>query len=492
MTSALTGAAIFAVFAAAGAQASAPKARTMEPAADLRGAYSNYLVGRFAMTQGDVATASMRMDAAAGYDPANTDLREKAFLISILNGDIDQAADLGAVQDQPAGAQAEASHVMSHMIAAVRAIREGHGATAQRALDTLLKADPNERSALMMKPYVEALNGEWDKALSDPPQATGTSARDQLIGFLVMLDRARLNEIKGHAAAAEALYKQLYQPGAASVIFGPDYASFLERQGRRDEAKTVWTAIKALTNDPQSQQALARLDDPKSAAPALPDIRQSVAQALFLSATLYFSGHDTEMALANVRLSLYLDAAPDRARIFLGQIEEELKNSDAADAAWASILPDSTFYNEATLRRAWAMRARDQLPDALTLIDQVLTRQPDTLSFVVEKADILHAQDKDAEALAVLDGRIKRAGDADFTWQARFLQAMIYDGLDRWPEAEDAIKKAQALAPDRPEVMNFLGYGWINRGLHVEEGMDLVRRALQLNPKSGAIIDSLG
>jgi tetratricopeptide (TPR) repeat protein len=132
------------------------------------------------------------------------------------------------------------------------------------------------------------------------------------------------------------------------------------------------------------------------------------------------------------------------------------------------------------------------LPEALTLVDEGLARQPDTLSFVVEKADILHAQDKDAEALATLDGRIKRVGDADFTWQARFLQAMIYDGLNQWPQAEDAIKKAQALAPDRPEVLNFLGYGWINRGSQVQEGMDLVRRALQLQPKNGAVIDSLG
>ena len=478
--------------ASAGAQAAAVAKKAVEPApvanADYRGAYRNYLVGRFAMTQGDVATASLRMGAAAAYDPANADLRQKAFLISILNGDIDQAADLGT-----GAASTPTSQLMTRLIGAIRAIREGRGGVAERDIDAVLKTDGNERSAQMIKPYIQAMNGQWDKALDESGDAAlGASDRDRLMGFLIKLDRARLNEIKGHRDVAEADYKALYQPGAAAVIFGPDYANFLERQGRRDEAKAIWTTISQSASDPSSQQALNRLNDPKSAPPPLPDLKQSVAQALFLSATLYFSANDTEMALANVRLSLYLDPAPERARIFLGQIEEELKNNDAADAAWAAVAPESPYYSEATLRRVWALRARDQLPEALNLVDQVLARQPDALSFVVEKADILHAQDKDPEALAVLDARVKRAGDADFTWQARFLQAMVYDSLDQWPQAEDSIKKAQGLAPDRPEVLNFLGYGWINRGLHVQEGMDLVRRALQLQPKSGAVIDSLG
>ena len=489
-------AAVFlALTAASGAQATVAKKAAASPAsagaapgADYRGAYRNYLVGRFAMTQGDVATASLRMGAAVAYDPSNADLRQKAFLISILNGDIDQAADLGT-----GAGTTTTSQLMVHLIGAVRAVRDGHNLVAERELDTVLKTDGNERSAQMIRPYIQALNGQWDKALDDSADtAPGTADGDRLMSFLIKLDRARLNEIKGHPDAAEADYKVLYQPGAAAVIFGPDYANFLERQGRRDEAKAIWTAISQQAADPSSQQALDRLNNPKAAPPPLPDLKQSIAQALFLSATLYFSGNDTEMALANVRLSLYLDPAPERARIFLGQIEEELKNNDAADAAWAAVTPDSPYYSEATLRRVWAMRARDELPDALNLVDQVLARQPDALSFVIEKADIMHAQDKDDDALAVLDGRIKRAGDADFTWQARFLQAMIYDSLDQWPRAEEAIKKAQALAPDRPEVLNFLGYGWINRGLHVQEGMDLVRRALQLEPKSGAVVDSLG
>ena len=41
-------------------------------------------------------------------------------------------------------------------------------------------------------------------------------------------------------------------------------------------------------------------------------------------------------------------------------------------------------------------------------------------------------------------------------------------------------------------MLNHLGYSWVDRGLHLERGMDLIRQALSLRPNSGAITDSLG
>jgi Flp pilus assembly protein TadD len=312
------------------------------------------------------------------------------------------------------------------------------------------------------------------------------------LSYLVKANRARINEIKGNKADAEAIYKSLYQPGAASFIFGPDYAGFLERQGRAGEAKTIWQAIVDQTNDVVAQQALKRLADNSGSAPALPGLTESMAQALFVSSTVSFSEHDTEFALASLHLSLYLDNTSDRERIFLGQVQSELKDAEAADAAWASIKPDSPFYNEATLRRVWAMRGDDKLDPALVLVDQALNREPDNLSLIVEKAGILHAMDKDADALTLMDARIQRAGDKDFGWQALYTQAIVYEGLDRWSDAEVAIKKAQAINGNQPEILNFLGYGWVNRGEQIDQGMDLIRQALKVSPKSGAIIDSLG
>lgn len=451
--------------------------------------YAHYLVGRYAMMSGDVRTASQTLGAAVAADPANSALRDDAFQMSILNGDIDQATAIAKGVQNPS----DATNLMTPLLGAVTAMKSGRGGTAVKNLDAVLTISPNERDAVLLRPFALAMAGQWKQAFDDSGDATlEANDNDRLLSYLIKAERARLYEIKGKAAEADALYKTLYQPGAATFIFGPDYAAFLERQDRKDEARAVWQAIADQTHDAVAIAGVNRIDGKDYRKPALPDVKVSAAQALFMSSTLSFSEHDLNMSLASLRMSLYLDDSSDRERVFLGQLEDILKNSQAAEAAWASIPADSPYYAEAVLRRVTSLKARDAKDEAMALLDNILAKEPDNLGFIVEKAGLLHDEQKDTAALALINDRITRAGDKDFTWTAWFLQAVIYDSMDQWDNAETSIKKAQALAGQRPEVLNFLGYGWINRGLHVEEGMDLIRQALNITPKSGAIVDSLG
>lgn len=464
-----------------------PAAAAPKDASASQESYGNFLVGRYAMAMGDVGTASRSLTSASAGDPAEADLREKAFLVAILNGDIEKAQTIA-----PQGATG-ISRLMGGLVTATTAVKANKASVAVKAIDGVLKFDGDEKTASLLRPYVRAMNGDWKGAFDESGDAAlNASDRGRLLVLLLKAERARLFEMKGRIKDADALYTSLYQPGAASFIFGPDYAGFLERQGRKDEARIVWKTMAESSGDPVSRQSLLRLDTPGARPTPLPDLKSSMAQALLLSATLYSSDRDSEMALASLRLSLYLDPSSDRARIFLGQINQDLKDSGAAEAAWAGVAPGSPYAGEAALRRAWSLRARNENDEALKLVEGVLASSPDDIAFVAEKADILHAQGKDQEALKVLNDRAARAGSEDFTWQAWFIQAVVSDALDDWNAAEAAITKARTLAGDRPEILNFIGYGWISRDLKVKEGMELVRQAMALSPRSGAIVDSLG
>jgi len=54
------------------------------------------------------------------------------------------------------------------------------------------------------------------------------------------------------------------------------------------------------------------------------------------------------------------------------------------------------------------------------------------------------------------------------------------------------MKKALELYPDQPLVLNYLGYSWVDQGVHLDEGMDMIRRAVEQRPDDGYIVDSLG
>ena len=62
----------------------------------------------------------------------------------------------------------------------------------------------------------------------------------------------------------------------------------------------------------------------------------------------------------------------------------------------------------------------------------------------------------------------------------------------QWDKAEADLKKALELFPEQPQVLNYLGYSWIDQGVNLDEGMRMIRRAVEQRPEDGYIIDSLG
>ncbi|MEC8793454.1 MAG: tetratricopeptide repeat protein, partial [Pseudomonadota bacterium] len=58
--------------------------------------------------------------------------------------------------------------------------------------------------------------------------------------------------------------------------------------------------------------------------------------------------------------------------------------------------------------------------------------------------------------------------------------------------AEADFLTALKLRPDQPYVMNYLGYSWTEQGRHLQRAKKMIRKAAELRPRDGYIIDSLG
>jgi len=48
------------------------------------------------------------------------------------------------------------------------------------------------------------------------------------------------------------------------------------------------------------------------------------------------------------------------------------------------------------------------------------------------------------------------------------------------------------LEPDQPLVMNYLAYSWVEQKQNLERAQEMLRRAVELRPSDGYIVDSLG
>jgi tetratricopeptide (TPR) repeat protein len=77
-------------------------------------------------------------------------------------------------------------------------------------------------------------------------------------------------------------------------------------------------------------------------------------------------------------------------------------------------------------------------------------------------------------------------------WSIFFQRGIAYERLKKWELAEPNFKKALELVPDQPQVLNYLGYSWVDMNINLDEGLGMIRKAVDLRPDDGYIVDSLG
>ena len=77
-------------------------------------------------------------------------------------------------------------------------------------------------------------------------------------------------------------------------------------------------------------------------------------------------------------------------------------------------------------------------------------------------------------------------------WLIYYFRGICNERTKKWNDAEADLKKALELYPDQPHVLNYLGYSWVDQGVNLDDGMKMIRRAVEQRPDDGYIVDSLG
>lgn len=95
----------------------------------------------------------------------------------------------------------------------------------------------------------------------------------------------------------------------------------------------------------------------------------------------------------------------------------------------------------------------------------------------------------DTNAVGILERlRAVRPADTNLPWT----MAVILHRMGRVEEAERSMEAVLEREPGNHGALNFLGYSWTDRGVHLEKARDYILRALEADPSNPEYIDSLG
>src|SRR2546427_8927972 len=107
--------------------------------------------------------------------------------------------------------------------------------------------------------------------------------------------------------------------------------------------------------------------------------------------------------------------------------------------------------------------------------------------------NVLRGRKQFAECADVYSKGIDTIGKPEKSnWMIYYFRGICFERAKQWPTAEADLKMALALFPDQPHVLNYLGYSWIDQGVNLDEGMRMIKRAVEQRADDGYIVDSLG
>jgi Flp pilus assembly protein TadD len=169
---------------------------------------------------------------------------------------------------------------------------------------------------------------------------------------------------------------------------------------------------------------------------------------------------------------------------------------DAALEAVNHVSPDDPFAGAARDTRLTLLVRAGRTDQALAEA-QAATRAPDaTLGDWTRLGDLFTAAKRPADAAQAYDHALALAGGdkapAEIAWPLLLQQANAVLEAGDWPSARSKAARALALAPQQPEVLNFLGYSELEHGEDVAGAGAMIAKASALAPDDPSITDSLG
>jgi tetratricopeptide (TPR) repeat protein len=262
----------------------------------------------------------------------------------------------------------------------------------------------------------------------------------------------------------------------------------------KDDAQTLAKVADYFVLSKQVKEAipfyLAALNlgqDP--AEPPLDNVREKLARS-------YLATGQNDQAIRY--LEDIVKDSPLRFETFqqLGELYEEKGDMDKALANYEhSLLLDASDPRN-HLRLADFLLKNKRYERAVDIMQAARKKFPDHAEIIYALAVSLSQAKRNNEAMAAFSDTLAAAENGHeellnasfyFSYGAAAEQAGLYD------KAAEFLKQSMELDPKSPEAFNYLGYMWVDRGEHIEEGGDLIKKAIALDPKdSGEYIDSLG
>jgi tetratricopeptide (TPR) repeat protein len=448
-------------------------------------AAGNYLAARQATSERDAGAASIYYRAVLKGDPKNPELIERTFLASLADGDIDEAVKLadGLVQ-------IDRGHRVARLVLGVRAIKQKQYQVASQQLAESVRGPIAGLTATLLSAWTLYGTGESRPAVDTIDRLVGPD----WYGIFKDLHTGLILDAAGDKKEAGKRLERAYKLDSNALRAVEAYGSWASRGASKDDALKVFQDFdKALPRHPLIVQAIGQLNAGENLPPLVQTPQLGASEALYgLGASLGRQGGE-DLALIYLQLAIYLAPEQPLPLLALADLFESLKKPQLAIAAYQKVPEKSPLRRDAEIQLAMDLDTLDKSDEAKAHLQKLVAERPRDLEAIMALGNVLRGRKDFGACAEVYTKGIDAIGHpAKPSWPFYYFRGICYERDKQWPKAEVDLKEALVLYPDQPHVLNYLGYSWIDQGVHLDDGMRMIQRAVEQRPDDAYIVDSLG
>jgi tetratricopeptide (TPR) repeat protein len=444
-----------------------------------------YLAARHAGADRDAAAQAAYYRAALRADPNNKELLERAFLALLASGEVEES---GKLADRIV--QTEKSHRIARLTLGIRAIKQKQYQTARQQLELSVGNPVTDLAAALLLGWAAYGAEEARSAVEAIDKLPGPDwygpFKDMHAGLIL--------ELSGTKKEAGKRFEHAYKLDPNDTRLVEAYAGWAGRNGAKDEAlKTIETYQKVSPRQPLILTAKERIK--RGARPSLivNSPQEGAAEALYGMGTWISRRGGEDLGLVYLQLALYLHPTHPLALIALADLYSAVKKPELAIKLYERVPANSPMRRNANIQLAIDLDGLERTDEARKLLDKLIAERPKDVEAILALGHILRGRKKYAECADVYSKAIATITSAQKSdWLVYYFRGICFERARQWDTAEADLKKALELFPEQPQVLNYLGYSWIDQGVNLDEGMRMIRRAVEQRPEDGYIIDSLG
>ena len=446
----------------------------------------SYLAARHASVERDAASAAEFYRSALRSDPKNNELLDRAFISSVADGDVDEAVKLAErilANDK--------SNRVARLVVGVQALKQKKWSAAQLNINQSVRGPITDLVATLLSAWASYGAGDTKGAVAGIDKLTGP----EWYPLFKDLHAGMILDLAGKEKEAGARFERAYKLDDSMLRISEAYAHWLTRNKDEDKAVSIYEAFdKKLARHPLVQEGLREAKAGKKLPPLVDSAQAGAAEALYgIGATLTRRGGE-DLALVYLQLALYLQPSHPLALLSLADLYESVKKPQMAIKVYERVPASSPLKRNAQIQLATDLDSADRSEEAIKILREVVASDPKDLEAIMALGNIERGRKKFADC-----GETYSKGVAELTpgndkansvWY--YYRGICEERSKQWPKAEADMRKALELQPDQPHVLNYLGYSWIDQGVNLDEGMKMIKRAVEQRPDDGYIVDSLG